>query len=290
MSDAGTLEPAFTLFAKKSSPTMSSFNPSKILPEPFPLLDDHAFNPPPLFPAIIVPQMSSDSLHAAPSVFSAAEEHVTYTEPTRTTTREPSHQGEPNAYDLKPPPPTISRANAELLSDSLFSVDHLNLILRDPTLSLRFTTFLNKFRPLATPILVRYLESQKAIAAIRYANAIAEQITSLAHSSSRTAAILDPKFESRSRRAVDELVSDALPAYITYRLTHVVTECLVKEITGNNAPIMREPFKSSTKPRNTDANMSLGGIAVSFRAQRPLRALLRGSQRLYTRDKKYPRH
>ena len=43
---------------------------------------------------------------------------------------------------------------------------------------------------------------------------------------------------------VESLLEDALPAYVTHRLTQLVTESLVKEITGNNAPIMRELIPS----------------------------------------------
>lgn len=56
----------------------------------------------------------------------------------------------------------------------------------------------------------------------------------------RTAAVLDRNFEAKSLRASDALVSEALPGYVTHRLVQIVTECLVKEITGNNSPIMRE--------------------------------------------------
>lgn len=59
-------------------------------------------------------------------------------------------------------------------------------------------------------------------------------------SSINEAAVIDTKFQSFSRRAVDELVSEALPAYITYRMVNLVTEVLVKEITGNNTPLMKE--------------------------------------------------
>lgn len=128
-----------------------------------------------------------------------------------------------------------------MLAERLFSIDHLSLILRDNALFQNFTAFLNKCRPLSTPTLVRYLDSQKAIAAISYANALAEQITSLANnSSSLIAGVVDPKFELRSRRALEELVSNALYAYITHRMVRVVTDCLVKEITGCSAPIIRE--------------------------------------------------
>ncbi|KAF1994624.1 hypothetical protein P154DRAFT_548979 [Amniculicola lignicola CBS 123094] len=150
--------------------------------------------------------------------------------------------GQASAYDLKPPPPRVSHDNAELIADRLFSTDHLNLILKDPALSQRFTTFLNQFRPQSAPTLVRYLETQKALTAIRYANALVEQMSSRSGSSSTAngAAQLDAKFEHLAQQISEELVTDALPAYITYRMVSVVTECLVKEVTGSNTPLMRE--------------------------------------------------
>ncbi|PSN72992.1 hypothetical protein BS50DRAFT_582591 [Corynespora cassiicola Philippines] len=146
-----------------------------------------------------------------------------------------------SSYDLRPPPPTVSQSNAELLADRLFSTAHLNIILKDATLFQKFTNFLNKYRPHSAPVLVRYLESQKALAAIRYANALAEQIAPSSRQNSWGEAVgVDLKLESFARRAMDELVSDALPAYVTYRMVNFATECLVKEITGSNTPVMRD--------------------------------------------------
>lgn len=54
------------------------------------------------------------------------------------------------------------------------------------------------------------------------------------------AAELDPNFESIAGAAVDDLVNDTLPGYVTHRFVQIVTETLVKEITGQNTPIMRE--------------------------------------------------
>ncbi|KAF2463172.1 uncharacterized protein BDR25DRAFT_246288 [Lindgomyces ingoldianus] len=148
---------------------------------------------------------------------------------------------ESSSYDLAPPPPTRSNTNAEGLAERLFSADHLHLILKDQTLSHRFTVFLNRYRPHSVPALVRYLESQKALTAIRYANTLADSISTRSRqSSTSSAAVVDTKFENFSRRSIDELVSEALPAYITYRMVNVVTECLVKEITGSNTPLMQE--------------------------------------------------
>jgi hypothetical protein len=43
---------------------------------------------------------------------------------------------------------------------------------------------------------------------------------------------------------VQELVDDALPAYLTHRLVQIVTDSLVKEITGNIAPVLRDLIPS----------------------------------------------
>ena len=55
-----------------------------------------------------------------------------------------------------------------------------------------------------------------------------------------TAAVLDTEFEMSAEDTIDELVNNALPAWVTHRLVQLVTETLVKEITGQNTPIMRE--------------------------------------------------
>jgi len=83
--------------------------------------------------------------------------------------------------------------------------------------------------------LQRYREVQKAITAIEYANAVADQL-----SPGSVAAILQQDFEHRSRTAIDVLVNEALPGYVTHRFTQIVTETMVKEITGQNTPMMRE--------------------------------------------------
>lgn len=185
----------------------------------------------------------SDGSEASPSVFDHAEPmdayegeymhpHDQYTQPT---SRDLSTEEPAGSYDLKPPPPTAPLSNIELLAERLFSVDHLRLIMRDSTLFARFSNFLNKYRPHAAQSLSRYLDTQKAITAVDYANAIAEKLHAGA-----TAALLDNSFEAHARNAVEDLINDALPGFVTHRLVLIVTEALVKEITGQNTPIMRE--------------------------------------------------
>ena len=145
-------------------------------------------------------------------------------------------------FDLKPPPPNSKVKNLDTLSEKLFSGDHLRVILNDPSFFLRFTAFLNRYRPHSAPILVRYLEARKAMKAVEYANALAETMnpTPGDHSSPCPAASIDPRFEARSNRSFESLVNEALPAYITNCLTKVVTESMVREITGQGIPVMRE--------------------------------------------------
>ncbi|KAL6717942.1 hypothetical protein ACLMJK_004027 [Lecanora helva] len=145
-------------------------------------------------------------------------------------------------FDLKPPPPNTKVKNIDTLSEQLFSGDHLFVILQDPSYFLRFTAFLNRYRPRSAPVLVRYLEAQKALKAVEYANTLAETIKPAQgeHSSPCPAASVDPRFEARLKRSFESLVNEALPAFITNSLTKVVTESMVREITGTGMPYMRE--------------------------------------------------
>jgi hypothetical protein len=212
---------------------MSSFNPSKLLPEKIPAFDEVALMPPDKPPH--TPSNSSP----AHSIFDNDPGYaLDQTDPTHVTSRE-SSQDDQTGYDLRPPAPTVSRANGEALSDKLFSVEHLDLILRDQDLARPFKSFLESYRPMLVPTLSQYIGSQKAALAVQYANAIVEQMGT-SRTSSRVVATLDSAFLSRSRQALEELITDALPAWTTHRMTQVVTECLVKEMTGSNAPIMRE--------------------------------------------------
>ena len=146
-------------------------------------------------------------------------------------------------FDLRPPPPRQQLSTPDGLSELLFSSEHLESILHDPALFVRFTAFLNRYRPHVAPVLIRYLETQKAIKAVEYANAVAAAVAPLPNDESANekigAASLDTRFEERSKKAFETLVAEALPSYITYHLVKVVTECMVAEITGKQAPVMK---------------------------------------------------
>ena len=226
---------------KKSSPTMQAvdyqnpapINDTIVLPSPGSPVDTDFPIPPSPHPR----SSTLDGEHPSPE----AQHRVGYTSP--------GDHGQ--NFDLRPPPPNKPVKMLDLLSERLFSAEHLETILRDPAFFLRFTTFINRYKPSSAPILVRYLEAQKAMKAVEYANALAESIKPLPgeHSSQSpcAAAAIDARFEGRAKRALDNLVHDALPAFITYGLVKVVTETIVREITGTAMPVMRELVAGSAE-------------------------------------------
>jgi len=186
------------------------------------------------------------------SVFDGADQQPTdYQEPRTLNSgaahRAYNHDGENDnatSYDLKPPPPSVSLNNIESLAVRFFSADHLNVILRDQALSHRFSRFLHRYKPQFEPLMKEYLETQKVISAVEYANAVADQIHPTGGQPTYAAVSLDEGFENRAQDMVEELVMEALPAYVTHRLTQFATENLVKEITGQGTPLMREMIPS----------------------------------------------
>lgn len=150
-------------------------------------------------------------------------------------------------FDLRPPPPRPQPPPVEPLCESLFSSGHLNTLLRHPGSLARFTSFIAKYRPQYHPVLLRYLETQKVIKAVEYANAVAEgiPIPSFDEDDSgaprlSSAATLDRSFEESSIAAFSLMANSALPMYITYNLVKTVTECLINEITGRQAFVTKD--------------------------------------------------
>ena len=147
-------------------------------------------------------------------------------------------------FDLAPPAPRASLTTIDGLSERLFSDEHLQVILNDSSLFPKLTAFLNQYKPRTLSVLTHYLETQKAIKAIEYANAIANNIHPLSADASSTipcsAALLDARFEARSGRAFESLMNDALPAFVTHSLVHTVSDSVAKEITGTSIPMIRD--------------------------------------------------
>lgn len=80
--------------------------------------------------------------------------------------------------------------------------------------------------------MLQYLETQKAIKAVAYANAVAA-----VSKHNQPAATLSSSFEATSTDAFDTLLEKGLPAWVTYSLVKTSTACLTAEVTGRNTPL-----------------------------------------------------
>lgn len=135
------------------------------------------------------------------------------------------------------------RFSLESRSEQLFSTEHLRMIFNDPSLLLRFTSFLGAQRSSSIPILIYYLDAVKALKAISYSNAIAEALepipgfdfTSIAASKTMSAAL-----EEKATKAFDVLVREDLPAYITWTYIQTVSISIQRRITGTLPAHLRE--------------------------------------------------
>lgn len=149
-------------------------------------------------------------------------------------------------FDLAPPAPRPRSLSIEDICELLWSEGHLNFLLHNPSQLARFTAFLHKYRPDDHPLLEQYIETQKAIKAVEYANALAYGLKPRGTGdgapveATERAAELDPTFKRVRDAAFDALVHAALPTYVTYNLVKVVSECLTNEITGRSTPVMND--------------------------------------------------
>jgi PAS domain S-box-containing protein len=159
----------------------------------------------------------------------------------------PSDDSDGTDFDLRPPAPRARMPTLETISELLFSSGHLDSILHDPQSISRFTAFLSRYRPEYQPLIVRYLETQKAIRAVEYANAVAAgaeaisktDVKSVQEPVPMSAARLDEGFQKASTAAFKALVGEALPQFITYNLVRLVSECLINEVAGRQSAIMQ---------------------------------------------------
>ncbi|KAI9761749.1 MAG: E3 ubiquitin-protein ligase hrd1 [Chaenotheca gracillima] len=164
--------------------------------------------------------------------------------PDEADTLEPLLEDDPASYNLVAPAEgEYSPYNLETRSDQLFSSRHLEMIFADPSLLLKFTSFLKAHRPRSVPVLVYYLDAKKALRAIYYSNAVAEALDPLdghdftthpARSTTNTV------LEDRAKHAFQVLVRDDLPAYITHIYTQVVSVSICRRITGTLPSHLRE--------------------------------------------------
>lgn len=118
----------------------------------------------------------------------------------------------------------------ERVSELLFSELHLQTIFNDPSLLLKFTSFLSTYRPQSIPILIYYLDATKALKAISYANKIARGLESLPDQDlpSITVKTANAELEAKAQRAFSLLAEHELPVYTAYLYIQVVKSSMMQ--------------------------------------------------------------
>lgn len=148
-------------------------------------------------------------------------------------------------FELHPPPSKAKEEKLEYLAERLFSEDHLQFILRDHSLFSQLSVFVNNFMPQHAPTLVRYLEIEKALKAIEYANAVASKIRWAAPKdyykvSRLPAATADTHFKEHAKKDLKVLHTEVLPAFITHNLVNIVVDCVTRDITTQAIPVIMD--------------------------------------------------
>ena len=143
---------------------------------------------------------------------------------------------DPESFDLVAPPVSgLKQYSLETRSEQLFSAEHLRVIFDEPSLLLRFTSFISKSRPSSIPLLIYYLDTIKALKALSYSNAVAEAlepIRGLPFTLTTAKRSANSDLEEKAKLAFDALVREDLPAYITHTYIQTVSLSIQRRITG----------------------------------------------------------
>ncbi|EPS37836.1 hypothetical protein H072_8444 [Dactylellina haptotyla CBS 200.50] len=159
------------------------------------------------------------------------------------------------SYDLLPPgQPTINAARkltstqVEDLAQKIYSKDHLRTIVSDPTLLYSFSRFIESYRPPeSAKLLTYYLDAQKAIKAINYANAIAESLgpspapeRSWINLEDEGVTPVNKNLQRKTADAFKVLAEQELPRYVAWVYTEIVSFNVQKKITGSEMKYLQE--------------------------------------------------
>lgn len=105
----------------------------------------------------------------------------------------------------------------------------------------KFTSFLSSRRPQAMPTLMAYLDTLKALQAIKYSNAVVDALRPTASFVAQwPQATTNHALEETVNQIFDILVQDELPAYVTYVFVQVASISIQRRVTGTLAPHLRE--------------------------------------------------
>ncbi|CAH0037957.1 unnamed protein product [Clonostachys solani] len=143
---------------------------------------------------------------------------------------------DPRSFDIVAPSHEEQAVySLERRSELLFSKEHMATILADSRLLGQFAHFLATVRPDSVPLLKYYLESEKAMRAIRYANSVMGALGAL-NGHEFTADVAEDTsndgLQAKHDAALEALTRDELPMFITHKYIGIVSLSIKQRITG----------------------------------------------------------
>lgn len=153
---------------------------------------------------------------------------------------------EPGSFDLVlPEGEDTGLYSLEQRSEFLFSQQHLRIIFGDFTLYQRFATFMSTHRPKSIPLLVYYLDTVKALAAFKYANAISEAVEPLnaydfTQDTTPISNTVNDCLQKKADAAFEVLSQEDLPAFITDVWMDFVEISIRRRIVGSMPAHLKE--------------------------------------------------
>lgn len=160
----------------------------------------------------------------------------------------PEDKVDPEGYDLAPPPEAdyerVGAFSLERKSLLLFSKTHLRLVFEDLKLLRKFSAFLVEHRPASVPLLVYHLDARKALAAIKYCNAVTDKLKPLNYLRFTQESFVEKTANDVLKRKAEEsfevLANEDLAAWITSMWMKAVEISIRRRINGSLPSQLRE--------------------------------------------------
>lgn len=154
---------------------------------------------------------------------------------------------DPDGFDLAPSP-RLSWEKPEMYSQErksllMFSKIHMRIVFQDLKLLRKFSAFLVEHRPDSVSLLVYHLDTRKALAAIKYTNALAASLKPLDGLDFTREVAPNTANEVLRRKAeasFERLANEDLPAWITSVWMKAVEVSIRRRINGSLPSQLRE--------------------------------------------------
>lgn len=191
---------------------------------------------------------AAETSHVPPSSGSTRSAVEAPTNPSAANRAAEDLEGRDSAFDLQLDdfdlaPARTARAGEMYLLERksllMFSKAHMRIVMQDFNLLRKFAAFLVESQPEGVPILAYHLDCRKALAAIKYSNAVAGRLGSTKPAldsgigNTPPAATVNEELQKRAEESFQQLASEYLPMWVTNVWVKAVEVSIRMRITGS---------------------------------------------------------